>query len=560
MAVLKEIALGGFQVFDQLTRIPIGDLTLLFGPNSAGKSAVADALTLLTQFLAAPSTDREWPFYRWSESRRTIVGRDWRREDRNVLGKGDLRIFATVECTVAELDRALNRDDPWLTKIFRSDALPEGNYVLEARFSFMNLDPRGDSAREGSISIEILINGRPILRLAEYLSAAIDLQHPVLAAATSSLEDWMADCMALAKTGAGVVNMEGGWVMMHICAGLDGAGKLDLYQADEVYTQNWDGPEKPPPIWDALEGLATIYDPLLRGVSEVMAKACSISVVSASRTIPTDKELTYLIGPGGYVSNAPDLNLSHTGIPEFGDLAESCVRLAWKKNSIPDTLGSGENGEHISDLMRAEIAYLVNRMLSDHLFAVRGYRVDVDYQVLVNEREFRDLTAGRVSSGEQTRQPTMLAHLVLADAQGRRFSFTDVGSGLGYVLPVLVGIWSKSRSFIQQPELHLHPALQASLGDVFLEAKNGGHRLIIETHSEHLLLRMLKRIRQGSKDALVESGLKIAADELVVLYFDPSPDGSTKVKQLRVDVNGEFLDRWPSGFFTDRDRELFDDE
>ena len=554
MAVLKEISLEGFQVFDQLTRIPMGDLTLLFGPNSAGKSAVADALLLLQRFWAIPEKRwGTWPFWSNIEGERgRILRHDWRRGEGNVYRESAIRLHTKVECDAAELFQGLNSNQNQLEWESPSDVQLD----LETRLSFFHTDSPKKAPAADVMEIEVLVGERCLLILREGGSVAIDLRHPILAPADFVPEE----CIRLATVDPDRVVFEDGWVTMNIAAAINGFRELDIDHAEAVHRLFWEGTGKPSHIRDALEELASIHDPWLRGVSEVMAKACTIGVVSASRKIPTDEELTYLIGPGGYVSNAPDLNLPRTGIPEFGDLAESCARQAWERNSKPDGLDHCEVGKHIPDLGRAEIAHVVNRMLSDYLFVQRGYRVDVDYQVLVNEREFHNLTAGKVSSGEIARQPTMLAHLVLADSQGRRFSFTDVGSGLGYVLPVLVGIWSKSPSFIQQPELHLHPALQASLGDVFLEAKNGGHRLIIETHSEHLLLRMLKRIRQGSKDARVEEGLKLAADELVVLYFDPSPDGSTKVKQLRINIDGEFLDRWPGGFFAERDRELFDDE
>lgn len=145
----------------------------------------------------------------------------------------------------------------------------------------------------------------------------------------------------------------------------------------------------------------------------------------------------------------------------------------------------------------------------------------MDYRVILSPGEFRDAT----ESGHDRRpgEFSLLIRLFLTDAQGRTFSFTEVGSGLGYVLPVLVAVWKPfgGIAILQQPELHLHPALQAALGDVLIESSN--HKwLIVETH--------------------------------IV-----SPDGTTQVKRLRISRDGEFLDRWPRGFFSERDQELFDE-
>ena len=97
------------------------------------------------------------------------------------------------------------------------------------------------------------------------------------------------------------------------------------------------------------------------------------------------------------------------------------------------------------------------------------------------------------------------------------------------------------------------------MGDVFIEANALGKQILIETHSEHLLLRILKRIRQTHLQVDIAQELKIRAEDVCVLYFDPSPDGTTTVKRLRITEDGEFMDRWPRGFFGERDQELLDE-
>jgi AAA15 family ATPase/GTPase len=74
------------------------------------------------------------------------------------------------------------------------------------------------------------------------------------------------------------------------------------------------------------------------------------------------------------------------------------------------------------------------------------------------------------------------------------------------VLPVLVAAYASQGSILamEQPEIHLHPALQAELGDVFIESALGprGNTFILETHSEHLILRLLRRIRETTNGEL----------------------------------------------------------
>jgi predicted ATPase len=120
------------------------------------------------------------------------------------------------------------------------------------------------------------------------------------------------------------------------------------------------------------------------------------------------------------------------------------------------------------------------------------------------------------------------------------------------VLPIVVELLSRRESIIavEQPETHLHPRLQARLADLFIDTTQEGGRgnqLIVETHSEHLMLRVQRRIREGMLDASLVS----------IVYIDQDADGLATAKQLRLNDHGEFLDEWPNGFFDDRLEELF---
>ena len=105
------------------------------------------------------------------------------------------------------------------------------------------------------------------------------------------------------------------------------------------------------------------------------------------------------------------------------------------------------------------------------------------------------------------------------------------------------------------------PALQAALGDVLTDRLSlGPCQHIIETHSENLILRLLRRIRETSAGRHPEgSPLRLKPEQVSLLYFDPQPDGTTKVKRIRISQDGDFIDRWPQGFFGERRRELFDE-
>jgi len=135
----------------------------------------------------------------------------------------------------------------------------------------------------------------------------------------------------------------------------------------------------------------------------------------------------------------------------------------------------------------------------------------------------------------------------------------DVGVGVSQLIPVVVEALSSKSSFVamEQPELHLHPAIQVVLGDLFIEsAKERNKTFLVETHSEHLILRLLRRIQETSNDKLPRKILELFVDDLSIIYVEPVRN-KTRIKQLRIDEQGEFMDRWPNGFFDERAEELF---
>ena len=144
-------------------------------------------------------------------------------------------------------------------------------------------------------------------------------------------------------------------------------------------------------------------------------------------------------------------------------------------------------------------------------------------------------------------------------------SLQDVGVGISQVLPVLIAavIGQDNLIAIEQPEIHIHPKLQAELGDVFIESALGENKntFLLETHSEHLILRILRRIRETTEKKLPEAFKKVCPDgispeDVAVLYVEPGGDGA-RVIELPVTPDGDFTKPWPGGFFAERIRELY---
>ena len=149
-----------------------------------------------------------------------------------------------------------------------------------------------------------------------------------------------------------------------------------------------------------------------------------------------------------------------------------------------------------------------------------------------------------------------------------RLALQDVGFGISQILPVLIHSFASKNQLIaiEQPELHLHPRLQAEIGDVFIESALGENKntFLLETHSEHLILRILRRIRETTEGEMADwpEALRkacpngIRPEDVAVLYVQPGKDGS-EVIELPVTPDGDFTRPWPSGFFTERFKELY---
>jgi len=248
------------------------------------------------------------------------------------------------------------------------------------------------------------------------------------------------------------------------------------------------------------------------------------------------------------------------------------IREIPQRNYIPEKSpdmsrwSSGLKGWDV--LYRAEKAFIenLNQWLTHKNRLSTGYSIEVKH---FREIDVEDLVSLLMSQGIGLEEIEMIQSrmneipvknrvAIREEMTGIELAPQDIGVGISQVLPLIVAaLYIKEGMLaVEQPELHIHPALQVALGDLFISQINDDICYLLETHSEHLMLRFLRRIRETNEDDLPPGKEPLKQDQLGVYYVEREEKG-VSLTRIRVDQDGEFIDHWPKGFFSERAEELF---
>lgn len=150
---------------------------------------------------------------------------------------------------------------------------------------------------------------------------------------------------------------------------------------------------------------------------------------------------------------------------------------------------------------------------------------------LLEQFDLKPIAENRREYEVRVRRSTAMADVLI----------TDVGFGVSQILPVLVLCYyapEGSTLIFEQPEIHLHPMVQAGLADLFIDViQTRNLQIILESHSEHLLTRLQRRIAEEV----------ISVDD-VALYFAQINGGESKLHPLQLNLYGD-ITNWPENFF-----------
>ena len=547
MIKLTAIELENFQIIGSRTVIPIRDLTLMFGPNGAGKSAIYDALDLLKIIF---SND-------WGKDSSYLIEllERWSNNSANpkTLGVG----------IQFELDQEFKIDDladySRLSPLNRiHHASMNDDYLEDFRGQTFKIFAKFRSAyphNKDWVFNEFQITNTvgKILQLEELAGEFFEYKVIIFE------KDWLDTIVRdepykknikFNNNGESYYELKFGSLISEIKAD-KWFGNIPLRQIED-YLENKDSLIA---LSESINETIEFFK-LFANQSMNWDKENSSGLIFGSRTVPTPQELIFVVSGSPSRNAKPELisneeillNVKGLINPNFSQW--EVIAKSFSEDLCREDLKSEDEYWQLTEHQK------INSMLSEYLFIDNGYQISGDVRCLVNAEDllnYDTLDAIRYSK---------IVSLNLIGPNGKKVEINDVGSGIGYVLPVLSSLAGKGISLIQQPELHLHPALQSALGSVIVKCvENKIHYnafTLIETHSEHLLLRIMKLLKTSNSRA-GEVIKTITFENVCILYFQPRGDGTTSVKRLRVGPDGQLIDRWPGGFFEERYRDIFDE-
>jgi predicted ATPase len=195
----------------------------------------------------------------------------------------------------------------------------------------------------------------------------------------------------------------------------------------------------------------------------------------------------------------------------------------------------GSRGEH------AALVYQSNQLAEIEYYNPFSRKVEVATLQVALDSWIRYLGVADQIRAEATGISDVIWKVILKPEQNPRV-LLDVGFGVSQVLPILVmGLLAPEHTLliIEQPELHLHPRVQARLGDFFVGLSKCNKQCLIETHSENLVNQLRYHI--------VAAGGQEKSD-CIIYFVDQDEKGATQFEPVEISPQGNILN-WPSGFF-----------
>lgn len=489
--MIKEFSIKNFKGFKNPAELTFAPLTLIYGPNSAGKSSIIHALMLLQQSLAKPT------------------------KTTGLLSNGDMIDLGSYLTMVNKHNTELNiefnikyepikyklnaidelqssfgsknhREHTFVYSFYKNDDQNKSfSYLSRVDFQVKNIDPKKMGENLLELSFTSRLNGRK----------------------NYSLQDALQACQKFSYSSKEFAQLHTTYISRKISF-------LSSEKDKDKFNKR---------IFDFIASSDFRRDP-------TSSTPSTINYEISRKNHESDLMLAELEAGRTVNDLSREVKDKLSSISYLGPLRSYPSRVY---NITEDYKNSvGKLGENIATFLYLDQEGNLLNKINDTFSSF-----NIPYKISMENLGNNEISGSVVSIKLfDTRSKVMVAP-------------SDVGFGIGQILPILVEGWTKRESIIcvEQPEIHLHPRLQAELAEFFCNTyKENNNQWVIETHSESLLLRLQKLIRK-----------KVILPEMIsVLYVDSDHDG-TYVSKIRLDSRGDFLDMWPDGFFEERMDELF---
>lgn len=524
--MVTGIRLGNFKAFSSTQSVPIRPLTLIFGPNSAGKSSLVHSLALAheasrTRNLDITQTKIGGASVDLGGFAQYVHGRQ---DNRRVQWGIEFDVPGTAAHIAAEVRR-----------------------LFVGMTIGLQLDTEGrpqPGASAKLISYEVEADGALLLRMSRRRDDRLQIDrleyaHPLAQRLLKSTEPFKGKTLAeLEKP------------VTDALAGIT-SKSVGLFPAQFTHSETHPGAHGPP-IRAAVDKIVGAANSLVRKELKNLRYLGPLRSYPPRHLALTEHEDTNWIAGGGY---AWDKVRSDEGVrAEVNRWLGDSNRLQTRYDLRIRHLVSPERLYQTLSLGVDEIERLAKPITDSGTHDDGQQRARDPW----DRDAYAKLLADRLGAYAEAHGDS---ELVLYDHHSRtEVSHRDVGIGISQVLPVLVNVYGVSNKIIaiEQPELHLHPRLQAELGDVFIESALGPRRntLLLETHSEHLLLRIMRRMRETSRNQSAAGIPSVRPADVSVLYVDPAGSKSI-IREMPLKDNGDLVKAWPGGFFEEGLNEVF---
>ncbi|RKI05072.1 AAA family ATPase [Corallococcus sp. AB038B] len=580
--MLTSLELENFKGIAARQRIDFAPLTLLFGANSAGKSSILQALVYLHELIEHGAADVD----------RTELGG-------HVLELGGFARLVHQHDTSRGIVLRAEFATPGGLERFGRDLtdfpFPDLDDEVESAWLELTVQHRATTTFRGPIvnKVRIGVNGdaEPLvwlevgatMREGEPLHARVNLGHPLLATETRErpggyaidadgterpftaqhapaevTEAWEQIAIPeeelhreLEAEGIGYGGGAGAGAGLGDGSGFGDGRSLPVFALARARTSALPAPGDPLRVVAAgdIEGdkeelvSLSLKPPSDEVKRQVDALEASVALRErAAREVRTFLEMVMLGTTSqlaGFLRDAQYIGPLRT-IPPRGFLYERAGRIT-----------SWADGLAAWDLLLADRLTLVERA-NEWL-----RKLNVGCKVVVQQLFEGNADAEHVATGHVDKT---VRRLLLDTGAGSFVLPSEVGAGISQLIPVVVAAIEGrgGLSLVEQPEIHVHPAVQVGLGDLLIEAatREGQRRIIfVETHSEHLLLRVMRRMRETHEGIVPEGVRPVHPGDVSVVLVEK--DGSRSIsRKMPLNNRGELVKAWPGGFFEEGLREV----